>query len=354
MNHELHAAAFVEESLGDNRVLGRHRPENGTAGDDVIDDLFGAGSIDAAFRDQPINRVRGFCGIFGNRSWKSVRCAFADLLSQRGDVMGEFTRASRRFTAPEGDGRRRAVCVLDKHTTRAGHAPNSPRCIAEQHDVAGETLDRKILVDRPDDGSLRFGDDRIQPVFGNRAAARDRGQARVATAAQSSVDAIAKQVRAVSSATCSDALREHFENLVKVGARKIRVRRGLRDELEQIVLLPFVCRTHRDNLLRENIERRFRNDNAIEIALANGTDERGHLYQLVSRRREQPSFRNRSAPVSRTADALHSNCDRPRRSDLTNEIDVPDVDAELERCGRDQRANFTDFQPALRLEPDFS
>ena len=49
VNHELHAAAFVEEALGDNRLLGWNRSENCAAGNDVFHDLFGARVVEAAF-----------------------------------------------------------------------------------------------------------------------------------------------------------------------------------------------------------------------------------------------------------------------------------------------------------------
>ncbi len=45
VDHELHAAAFVEETLGDDRVLRGHRAEHGAACDDVFDGLLG-GRVD--------------------------------------------------------------------------------------------------------------------------------------------------------------------------------------------------------------------------------------------------------------------------------------------------------------------
>ena len=48
VDHQLHAAALVEEALGDNRLLGWNRSEDCAAGDDVFDDLFGARVVEAA------------------------------------------------------------------------------------------------------------------------------------------------------------------------------------------------------------------------------------------------------------------------------------------------------------------
>ena len=45
---ELHAAAFVEETLGDDGGFGGDGSEDGAAGDDVGDELAGSGFADAA------------------------------------------------------------------------------------------------------------------------------------------------------------------------------------------------------------------------------------------------------------------------------------------------------------------
>ena len=53
-----------------------------------------------------------------------------------------------------------------------------------------------------------------------------------------------------------------------------------------------------------------------------------------------------------TADALQEGCDRTRRTDLTNEIDVADIDPELERGGRHQSLEFATLQPLFGGEPE--
>ena len=54
--------------------------------------------------------------------------------------------------------------------------------------------------------------------------------------------------------------------------------------------------------------------------------------------------------MARTADALQERGDRARRADLADEIDVADVDAELERRGRDERAQFAALEALLGVE----
>ena len=55
--------------------------------------------------------------------------------------------------------------------------------------------------------------------------------------------------------------------------------------------------------------------------------------------------------MSRAPDALQQRGDAVRRSDLTDQIDVADVDAELERRGRDQGLQLPRLEPLLRVEP---
>ncbi len=53
VDHQLHAAAFIEEALGDDGVLRRHGAQDSAALQDVFDSLLGAGVVEAAFFFQP-------------------------------------------------------------------------------------------------------------------------------------------------------------------------------------------------------------------------------------------------------------------------------------------------------------
>ena len=53
------------------------------------------------------------------------------------------------------------------------------------------------------------------------------------------------------------------------------------------------------------------------------------------------------------SDALEKRRDPVRRSDLTGQIDVADIDAELERRGGDERFQLSRLEPRFRVEPLF-
>ena len=53
------------------------------------------------------------------------------------------------------------------------------------------------------------------------------------------------------------------------------------------------------------------------------------------------------------SDTLNESGDAVRRSDLTDQIDMPDVDPQLERCRGDERLQLARSQPRFRLQPLF-
>ena len=54
--------------------------------------------------------------------------------------------------------------------------------------------------------------------------------------------------------------------------------------------------------------------------------------------------------MARATGALQERCNRSRRPELTDELDIADVDAELERRGGDQHFQIAALESLLRLE----
>src|SRR5215813_3879255 len=87
-----------------------------------------------------------------------------------------------------------------------------------------------------------------------------------------------------------------------------------RYEFMQFVLAPrFACR-RRNDLLGKHIERPRRNVQGVERAGADRMNECGAFDEFIACRCEYPSFRNtiRVHSMSRAADTLQCNCNRPR------------------------------------------
>ena len=86
---------------------------------------------------------------------------------------------------------------------------------------------------------------------------------------------------------------------------------------------------------------------AVELAGLDGAHGRGALHELVAREREEDALRHRAERVAGAADALQQRRERARRAEVADEIDVADVDAELERGGRDDHRHRARLEPLL-------
>jgi hypothetical protein len=163
----LHAAAFVEEALGDDRVRGRYGAERGQRAADVVEDLFGAADVDVRLVHEPAHRVRRLGG------------SSSDFGAQIGNRRRQLGSTRRRFAEPERHGRGRAGGVDHAHASGLD-AADAPGTVAELKDITGQALDREVLVHLADHGADRILDDVVVGHLRNRAAAGDRRQARAA------------------------------------------------------------------------------------------------------------------------------------------------------------------------------
>ena len=156
--------------------------------------------------------------------------------------------------------------------------------------------------------------------------------------------------RAAAPASRRDAVGEHGHDVVEVLAREVAV--GVRGAHErvQIVDHPVFRRTGRNELLREDVERRRRQAQPVHLARPDRAHERGALDQFVARRRVQHALRFGADPVAGTPDALQTNRDRARRPDLHDDVDGADVDAEFERRRRDDRSQLAVLETRLGEE----
>ncbi len=94
-------------------------------------------------------------------------------------------------------------------------------------------------------------------------------------------------------------------------------------------------------------------NNPVQLAVRDGPQQRRAFDQVVARFRKNPALRQARDRMARSADALQEGRDAVRRSDLADQIDSPNVDAELERRGRDQRFQVASLQARFRSKPFF-
>src|ERR1019366_1405432 len=161
------------------------------------------------------------------------------------------------------------------------------------------------------------------------------------------VDPIAVKERAAPAEAGRRALGQTRDHLVEGGPPPAGGRRGLAHEVEEAVFGPLARRALGDDLLREHVERRDGRLDSIEPAAGHGAHQGRALDELVARRREEAPARRAAQRVTRPADALEERGHGARRAHLTDEVDRPDVDAELERGGRGERSHLASLEPLL-------
>ena len=131
MNHQLHAAAFIEKSFRNYGALRWHRSQHCPTLQNIFDDLLRAGIIYAAFFLEPRDSLRNFRQALPPAHRRDVVQTVAHFLPQRRDLQRQFLRARGSFATPEGNSRRSAMRILHQHASGlALHAPDSPRSVS--------------------------------------------------------------------------------------------------------------------------------------------------------------------------------------------------------------------------------
>ena len=215
----------------------------------------------------------------------------------------------------------------------------------------GEALDGEVLVDGADQLPRRLEHDVVVGVVGNRAAGGERRQPRAAAAAQHAVDRVAMQVRAARPArvlTPRTASARHPGTTRARGrgtdTRRARARRARPPSTPRRATSATICCARTSSGASGMITRSSSPRRTASSSAAHST----------SSSRDSGNSRAFGTPphvVARPARALQERRDRPRRSDLADEVDVADVDAELERRRRDEHLELAVLEPLLGVEP---
>src|SRR5256885_1995921 len=119
----------------------------------------------------------------------------------------------------------------------------------------------------------------------------------------------------------AETFSQHLDYAVEFVATQISIRPGHTNSFEQYVLVQILSRARRDNLLRQNIERLFRNQQSIQLAAPNRAQQCGAFDQFVATQWENSTLRQTAAFVLGATDALQQSGNRSRRSQLANQID---------------------------------
>ncbi len=131
---------------------------------------------------------------------------------------------------------------------------------------------------------------------------------------------------------------EHVHHLIELLALEIAERIGAADQqIEELLDAPFAAGGLGDDLLRGDVELALRDLESIELAAANASSSAVHSTSSSRDRGKSRPFEVPPTAWPSAADALQERIDRSRRAELAHQVDIADIDAELQRCRRDEQ-----------------
>ncbi len=192
------------------------------------------------------------------------------------------------------------------------HAQHPVAGVAELEDVAGHAFDGEVFVHAADRDGFRFHHHRVVGGVGYGAAGGERGQARAALALDPAVHGVAMHQACAWSASRAVSFHQHAQHGIELLARKVTIRPGPAQPIEQGTFIPFTAGHLGHDLLGQNIARCTRNLQGIHLAAADAVEQGHALDQIIARLRKQAALGRGVHRVAGTPHALQEggNCAR--------------------------------------------
>ncbi len=159
------------------------------------------------------------------------------------------------------------------------------------------------------------------------------------------------QVSRATAIAQGESLRQHRDEFVKRFAGQVAKRIRAAHQGKKCILRIFLIGNLGHDLLRQDIERLLGHDDAVEFAAAHGVEDGGAFDQVVARQGKQAALGRAADKVSRTPDALQKCRNGLGRSNLTDQVNFPDVDAQLHARGGHECAKLPVFQALFGIVP---
>ena len=226
-----------------------------------------------------------------------------------------------------------------------------PRRRAEHEDLAATALVHHLLVELAHAAAVD-GEHAEQPSVGDRPAGGDRESPGALAAAERVRAPVPDDPRPelgelVGGVAAGEQVQDVAEQLV----RELLEVRGPPQHAAEIRNRPLVHRAHRDDLLRDHVQRVPRVVRLLDRALQHPLHDDRRLEQVAPELREHLAAARLAHLVAGATDPLEPARDRTRRLDLDHEVDRAHVDPELERARRDDRLQRAALELVFDLEP---
>ena len=221
---------------------------------------------------------------------------------------------------------------------------------AEQEDLAAPRFVDALLVELADPRAVGR-EDAEQPAVGDRAARDDREPPGALACAITFVGAIPDDAwPQLGERVGRVAARQHVEDRDEHVLGELREAGAPPDRVEEVVDAPLVDRGHRDELLREHVERVARVPRGLDVRREHPLGHDRRLEQVAAVLGDELADAGRAHLVSGPADPLEPARDRRRRFHLDHEVDRAHVDPELERRRGDDASEPPVLERILDLE----
>ena len=323
----------------DGAVVGHGAGGGGLVGE-IAQHVLGRARVEVVVLGQPLDRRRGR--------------HLAQAAHQLADVAPQLQRPSGRVRLPERHLPRLSRSGGDQHAI-VGDLLDAPRRGAEQEGLADAALEDHLFVQLADARgrpAIAGEEHAVEAAVGNRAAVDHRDPPRPLARDGLVLQAVPRQPRAqIREVVRRVAARQHVEHAVEDRSAQLGERRRRANRGEQRVHVPALHRDHRDDLLRQHVQRVARIADRFDLRLVHRAGDRGARDQVAAVLGEDDAAARLIDGVARPSDALHAARDRRRRLDLDHQVDRAHVDPELERRGRDQAANQPGLQLVFDLDP---
>src|SRR4029453_5587522 len=129
-------------------------------------------------------------------------------------------------------------------------------------------------------------------------------QSRPAPAAQTMIYGIMMNQCRASPALGAKTGGEHLDDIVEFFPGQISIRPRQTNELEERIFIPIFGGSGGDDLLGENIQRLFRNQQTIKLTASNTTQQRSAFDEFIATQRKDTAFRHTATFVLRATGAL--------------------------------------------------
>ena len=230
------------------------------------------------------------------------------------------------------------------------HLEDTIRSIAQLEDIAGQTFKGEVLVQCSDKVIFRFQHHVVIKLVRYHAAIGYGGQRGAFPGPDAFVYRIIVNITALPAAPGCKPLRQHIQQFIELVTRQVTVWIGQCHPLEHLIFLPFPAGRFGNELLCQHVQVAPGYPEPVQFIAPDRVKQRYAFHQFVPGQGKQAALGNIPQAMAGASDPLQENGNGPGRAQLTNEVNIPYIDAQFQGCGCNQCLEFTPFQALFGIQ----